>query len=246
MTRLGNQVEEEVEELKRLNLKIAFKNMVDGRYLILMNLEVLEHDETKIRVIIKGIHRSYVNAIRRFAISEVPTMAVDDIVILENSSAVYDELIAHRLGLIPLKTDLTRYVLPEECDCKSPLGCPKCRVLLVLDAEAIDKTRVVYSGELVSEDEFVKPISNSIPIVKLAPKQAIKLEAYARLGKGKEHAKWQPTTVSVLKPISEEEDNYMLYIESSGSLPAKEILTKAVEILNKKLLEFAEKSKSVK
>lgn len=209
----------------------------------MMNLQVLEHDKTKIKVIIKGIHRSYVNAIRRFAISEVPTMAIDEVVILENSSVVYDELIAHRLGLIPLKTDLTRYVLPEECDCKSALGCPRCRVLLVLDAKAIDKTRVVYSGDLMSEDEFVKPISNSIPIVKLAPKQTIKLEAYARLGKGKEHAKWQPTTVSVLKPISEEEDNYMLYIESSGSLPASEILTKAVEILHKKLLEFAEKSK---
>ena len=220
--------------------------MVDKRLLILMNLEVLERDEKKIRVIIKGIHRSYVNAVRRFAISEVPTMAIDEVVILENSSAMYDELIAHRLGLIPLKTDLTRYVLPEECDCGSPLGCPKCRVLLVLDAGAIDKTKVVYSGDLVSEDEFVKPISNSIPIVKLAPKQAIKLEAYARLGKGKEHAKWQPTTASVLKPISEDEDTYMLYIESSGSLPASEILTKAVEILNKKLSEFAEKSKGVK
>jgi DNA-directed RNA polymerase subunit D len=173
-------------------------------------------------------------------------MAIDEVVIIENSSIMYDELIAHRLGMIPLKTDLTRYVLPEECDCKSALGCPRCRVLLVLDAEATDKTRVVYSGDLKSEDEFVKPISNSIPIVKLAPRQVIKLEAYARLGKGKEHAKWQPTTVSVLKPISEEEDNYMLYIESSGSLPASEILTKAVEILNKKLLEFTEKSKDVK
>ncbi len=211
-----------------------------------MSLEILEHDGTKIKVIIKGIHRSYVNAIRRFAISEVPTMAIDDVVILENSSAIYDELIAHRLGLIPLKTDLARYVLPEECECNSPLGCPKCRVLLVLDAAAIDKTKVVYSGDLVSEDGFVKPISNSIPIVKLAPKQSIKLEAYARLGKGKEHAKWQPTTISVLKPISEEEDNCMLYIESSGSLPAREILTKAVEILKGKLLELAEKSKSVK
>jgi len=237
-------VVEGAEELKR-SIKIAFK-LVDERFLLLMNLEVLEHDEKRIKVILKGIHRSYANAIRRFAISEVPTMAIDEVVILENSSAMYDELIAHRLGLIPLKTDLTRYVLPEDCDCKSALGCPKCRVLLVLDAEAIDKTRVVYSGDLKSEDELVKPISNSIPILKLTPKQVIKLEAYARLGRGKEHAKWQPTTVSVLKPISEEEDTHMLYIESSGSLPASEILAKAVEILHKKILNFTEKSKSVK
>lgn len=212
----------------------------------MVNLQVLEQDETKIRVIVRGIHRSYANAIRRFAISEVPTMAIDEVVILDNSSAMYDELIAHRLGLIPLRTDLTRYVLPEDCDCKSTLGCPKCRVLLVLDAEAIDKTREVYSGELKSEDEIVKPINNFIPIVKLAPRQAIKLEAYARLGKGKEHAKWQPTTVSVLKPVTEEEDVYMLYMESSGSLPAGEILTRAIEVLHKKLVEFTEKLRDVK
>ncbi|MGQ9718959.1 MAG: DNA-directed RNA polymerase subunit D [Nitrososphaerales archaeon] len=212
----------------------------------MVKLQVLEQDEMKIRVIIKGIHRSYANAIRRFAISEVPTMAIDEVVILDNSSAMYDELIAHRLGLIPLRTDLTRYVLPEDCDCKSTLGCPRCRVLLVLDAEAIDKTREVYSGELKSEDEFVKPTNNFIPIVKLAPRQAIKLEAYAKLGKGKEHAKWQPTTVSVLKPVSEEEDAYMLYMESSGSLPAGEILTRAIEVLHKRLVEFTEKLRDVK
>lgn len=211
----------------------------------MVKLQILEQDEKKIKVIFKDIHRSYVNAIRRFAICEVPTIAIDEVVVLENSSVMYDELIAHRLGLIPLKTDLTRYSLPEECDCKSALGCTKCRVLLVLDVEAGNRTRVVYSGDLRSEDDFVKPTSDSIPIVKLAPKQAIKLEAYARLGKGKEHAKWQPATVSVLTPVSEEEDTYMLYIESLGSLPSSEILSKATEILYKKLLEFAEKSKSV-
>ncbi|MEM3383414.1 MAG: DNA-directed RNA polymerase subunit D [Nitrososphaerales archaeon] len=212
----------------------------------MIEIQVLEQDEKKIKVMIKGVHRSYLNAIRRFAISEVPTMAIDEVIIIENSSIMYDELLAHRLGLIPLRTDLTRYVLPEECECKSALGCPRCRVLIVLDAEATDKTKFVYSGDLKSEDKFVRPVSDSIPIVKLAPRQAIKLEAYARLGKGKEHAKWQPTTASVLKPISEEEDTHMLYIESSGSLPASEILIKAVEILHKKLSDFSEKVKGVR
>ena len=212
----------------------------------MVKLQILEHDEKKIKVIFNDIHRSYANAIRRFAICEVPSMAIDEVVVLENSSVMYDELIAHRLGLIPLKTDLARYFLPEDCDCQSALGCPKCRVLLVLDVEAGNTTRVVNSGDLRSEDEYIKPISDFIPIVKLAPRQAIKLEAYARLGKGKEHAKWQPATVSILKPISEEEGSYILYLESSGSLSASEILTKSIEILYKKLVEFNEKSKSVK
>jgi DNA-directed RNA polymerase subunit D len=186
----------------------------------------------------RGIDRAYANAIRRLAISQVPTMAIDDVVILENSSVMFDELVAHRLGLIPLKTDLSRYNLPEDCDCKSALGCQKCRVLLVLDAEASDKVRPVNSGDLVSEDSETKPISDLIPIVKLAPGQKIKLEAYARLGKGSEHAKWQATSASVLMETGKP-DEFELYIESVGSLPAPEIFTRALEKLLKSLQDFS-------
>lgn len=210
----------------------------------MVEIQVLECNDKKIRVLLKGVERSYANAIRRFAISEVPTMAIDDVVIIENSSIMYDELIAHRLGMIPLKTDLNKYVLPEECDCKSALGCPKCRVLLVLDAEAKDASRTVYSNELISEDKSVIPSSDSIPIVKLAPNQKVKLEAYARLGKGKEHAKWQPATASVLIPVNDKEDEFILYIESVGAIPAYEIFIKAVEILERKLNEFINKVSS--
>ncbi len=211
-------------------------------------MEVLEKSEERVKVHLKGVSRAYANSIRRIVLSEVPCMAIDEIVILENSSIMYDELLAHRLGLVPLKTDLSRYVLPEDCDCENPLGCPKCRVLLVLDAESKEGVKDVVSGDLRSEDESTIPISPDITIVKLAAGQKIKLEAYARLGKGKEHAKWQPASVSVLKPTSEEDtgDDYTLEIESVGSLSASEIFVKAVEILNEKLQEFNEKSRSLK
>jgi DNA-directed RNA polymerase subunit D len=204
----------------------------------LLSIDVVESSPSRIRVRLKGIDRAYANAIRRIAISQVPTMAIDDVVILENSSVMFDELVAHRLGLIPLKTDLNKYNLPEECDCKNPLGCQKCRVLLVLDAEATDKVRTVNSSDLVSEDPETKPISDSIPIVKLAPGQKIKLEAYARLGRGSEHAKWQPTSASVLIETGKP-DEYELCIESVGSLPAPEIFTTAIEKLQKSLSEIS-------
>jgi DNA-directed RNA polymerase subunit D len=205
----------------------------------LVSIDVIESDPTRLRIRLKGIDRSYANAIRRMAISQVPTMAIDDVVILENSSVMFDELVAHRLGLIPLKTDLGRFNLPEDCDCKSPLGCQKCRVLLVLDAESTDKVRTVSSADLVSEDPETKPISDTIPIVKLAPGQKIKLEAYARLGKGSEHAKWQPTSASVLIETGRP-DEFELYIESVGSIPAPEIFTRAMEKLQKSLGEFGQ------
>ena len=165
-------------------------------------------------------------------------MAIDEVVILENSSVLYDELMAHRLGLLPLKTDLERYILPEQCDCRSPLGCSKCRVLLVLDSQARDRVVTIYSGELVSEDKEVIPISDKIPIVKLATGQKVKLEAYAKLGRGKDHAKWQPVSASVLTETGKE-DEFELYIESVGSLTAPTILSKAAEILHDKLGQFA-------
>src|SRR5271169_5425064 len=166
--------------------------------MVIPKIKVLEESDEKVSLQLEGVDRSYANAVRRFCISEVPSMAIDDIVILENSSVLYDEILAHRLGMVPLRTDLERYVLPEKCDCGSPLGCQKCRVLLVLDAVAQDKPRTVMSGDLVSEDREIKPVSPNIPLVKLAAGQAVKLEAYARLGRAKEHAKWQPSTVAIL------------------------------------------------
>ena len=200
-------------------------------------VKVLQETEDTISLQLEGVDRSYANAVRRFCISEVPSMAIDDIVILENSSVLYDEILSHRLGMIPLRTDLERYVLPEKCDCGSPLGCQKCRVLLVLDATAHDKPRTVYSGDLVSEDREIAPISPSIPLVKLAQGQSVKLEAYARLGRGKEHAKWQPATTSVLTE-GKSDDSYVLRVESSGGMPAKDIVIKAIGILEEKLKEI--------
>jgi DNA-directed RNA polymerase subunit D len=206
---------------------------VDG----LNSIKILESDNNHIVIEFNDIPRQYVNAIRRLSISQVPTFAIDDVVILENSSVMHDEAIAHRLGLIPLRTDLERFVMSHLCDCKSTLGCSKCKVLLVLDAESQDKTKVVTSVDLISEDEVVRPVNSEIPIVSLAPGQKLKFEAYARLGTGKNHAKWQPTSVAVVKD-SKEEDDSILVIESNGSLTPQEIVLEAAKILGIKIKEF--------
>ena len=200
-------------------------------------IKILESSDSHVKLLLKGIDRVYANALRRFAISEVPCMAIDEIVIHENSSVLYDEILAHRLGLIPLTTDLEGYILPQDCDCKTSLGCSKCRVLLVLDAVATDEVKTIYSGDLVSEDTRVKPYVDNIPIIKLAPSQKIKLEAYAKLGKGRHHAKWQPVTISTLTD-TDNDSEFHLTLESTGSLPANEILLQATSILNTKLKDM--------
>ncbi len=158
----------------------------------IMQIQVLSRHDNSIRFMVSGISTAFANALRRIMMAEVPTMAIEDCMIVENSSIMFDEIISHRLGLIPLTTDLDSYVLPDECSCKAELGCTRCRVSLSLEADAAQESRYVFSSELMSEDPQVRPVSGTIPIAKLGPGQRIRLEAYARLGKGAEHSKWQP------------------------------------------------------
>ncbi|TRO52488.1 DNA-directed RNA polymerase subunit D [Candidatus Bathyarchaeota archaeon] len=164
-----------------------------------VKIEVLEKDGTTLRVVIREADVPLMNALRRIGLAQVPSMAIDEVVMIENSSILQDEIIAHRLGLTPLKTDLDGYNLPEECKCKSEFGCNLCRVTFTLDADSVEGTRTVYSGELLSENPQIVPVSDKIPIIKLAKGQKLKLEAYARLGKGQDHAKWQPVAMCAYK-----------------------------------------------
>lgn len=163
-----------------------------------LEIKILEEKDNLVRFLLNGTNPAHANALRRAMIAEVPAMAIDDVIIIENTSVLYDEIIAHRMGLIPLKTDLDSYVLPEECDCKSELGCSKCRASFTLEAEAGDEAIMVYSSDLKPESD-ITPVSGNIPIVKLGPTQKLRLEAYARLGHGREHAKWQPVSACAYK-----------------------------------------------
>ena len=168
-----------------------------------MEVKILQKHDKRLRFFASGIDIPEANAIRRIMISDVPAMAITEVVIIENSSVMYDEVLAHRIGLIPLKTDLDSFVLPDVCSCGSELGCNKCSVSFTLNAEASTSVRTVYSGELKSINPDVVPASDKIPLLKLAPGQRIKLEAYAKLGLGKNHVKWQPVSVSSYKYVPE-------------------------------------------
>jgi len=163
-----------------------------------MDIQIIEEKENYLRFLLKGVNHAYANALRRIMLAEVPAMAIEDVIVIENTSVLYDEIIAHRLGLIPLKTDLEAYVLPEDCDCKSELGCSKCSASFTLESEAGDEPLMVYSSDLKPESG-VTPVSGNIPIVKLGPTQKLRLEGYARLGRGVEHAKWQPVSACAYK-----------------------------------------------
>jgi len=192
-----------------------------------LSLEITNENEQKVSVKIKGVPLQYVNALRRICLNGVPIYAVESIDVLENSSVLADEGVAHRIGLIPLKTDLSASKDGNEND----------KIMLTLDSGITDETRTILSGELKSQDDTVVPTSNNIPIVTLAPGQSIKFEAYARLGKGTEHARWNSANIATLTE-TEKDDEKILTVESTGALNPKHIILSSVEQLSSKLSEF--------
>jgi len=194
----------------------------------LSTIQVLTSDEKKISIKLKGVTLQYANALRRICLNGVPIYAIDTVDIIENSSVLADEGITHRLGLIPLKTDLSR---SDESDS---------RIMLTLDSGDDTETgRIVTSAELSSDDTVVKPSSDQIPIIHLAPGQKLKFEAYARLGRGTEHAKWNSSNIAVLLD-TKKEDEHILTVETTGALKPREIILGGISELAKRLEEFKE------
>jgi DNA-directed RNA polymerase subunit D len=160
-----------------------------------MEIQFSSIDDSLARFTLAGASPAFANAFRRAMIGEVPTLAIDDVRIYDNTSAFFDEMLAHRLGLIPLKTDLSTLTTQEKCACGGA-GCPGCMVTFTLSVEG---PKTVLSSDLISQDPHATAVYDNIPIVKLAKGQKLVIEARATLNTGRVHAKWQPTLVCGFK-----------------------------------------------
>lgn len=201
-----------------------------------MNLEVLEKNDTKLVFVVSGISIEMINAIRRIIISQIPVMAIDEVIILKNDSPLYDEIVAHRLGLIPLKTNLDIYNLPRDCECGG-YGCALCQVSLTCEiTNTTNKSMIINSGDLKSNDPDVIPVHNEIPILKIDKNSKVIIEAYAILGTGKDHAKFSPVSNCAYRfyPVIEFDESKLTDIEELN-LIVKMCPEKLFELSNKKL-----------
>jgi len=185
-----------------------------------VKLEVIKASEDELEFILKDATIPLANAIRRISMSQVSVFAIDSVTFYENSSALFDEYIANRLALLPLKTE-DGYKEEDE-------------VLFSLDTEG---PGTVYSKDLKSHDKKIKCVYDKIPIMNLVEGQKLRLEAKARLGIATEHAKFQPGIVSY-KYDPKDEKTFRFKVESFGQMSAKKIITKAAEILEKKCKEL--------
>lgn len=212
-----------------------------------------------------NISETLANAIRR-SVHEVPILAIDEVEFYKNDSALFDEVLAHRLGLVPLKTE------------KSMSGKTKIDLKLSKSGPC-----TVYAGDLKGSADVLYP---KIPIVILGEGHKLELGATATLGIGLQHAKYMPglcyyrhilevksspeadkiiqsSSYGLIKPEKKgsrwlcdlndlevdeilakdkeavkDTSELLFVIESYGNMPAKEILAKAVEALEHNLKAF--------
>lgn len=135
-----------------------------------------------------------INSLRRAIMQTIPTVAVENVRIYENTSVLFDEFLAHRLAMIPLKAGSAKLKGGEKS-------------IMTLQKEG---PCTVYSGDIAASAAGVEVCEKKIPLVKLKKGQTVKMEMDAIAGYGKEHVKWQPALVSyqeVAKIITDKECN---------------------------------------
>ncbi len=131
-------------------------------------MKLIEKKENQITFTAE-INESLANAMRRY-INKIPILAIDEVEILKNDSPLYDETIAHRLGLIPLKPG-------KDVKKKNP------KIKLVSKEEGM-----IYSKEL----KGIEIIHENMPITFLNKGQELEITATTKIGKGIEHSKFSP------------------------------------------------------
>ncbi|AHG04178.1 DNA-directed RNA polymerase subunit D [Halobacterium sp. DL1] len=138
------------------------------------DVEFIERGDRESLFVVRNITPAFANGIRRAILADVPTLSIEDVRFVENSSVMFDEQIALRLGLVPLTT-------PDDFAVGDT-------VTLALDVEG---PGTAYSGDLVSSDPDVEAADKNVPIIELKDDQRLEFEADAVLAHGRDHAKHQ-------------------------------------------------------
>lgn len=182
-----------------------------------MKLTILENNEESIKFRLADTNYSFANALRRAMINGVGTLAIDTVTFYDNSSAMFDEYIAHRIGLIPIHT-------PKDYGEKD-------EVVFSLSAEG---PGTVYSKELSSTAKGIKVANEKIPIIKLAEGQKLKIDGKAVFRNATKSSKFQPGLVTY-KAI--DDNTFEFYVESFGQMTAVEIVHRALSVISEDVKE---------
>ncbi len=190
-----------------------------------MEISVLNEEGRRLEFRLSDAPVGFANLLRRYAMSQVPTFAIDQVTVYENSSAVFDEYIANRVGLVPLKMG-GKYKPDDE-------------VGFTLEASG---PCTVYSGDLKAGAEKIKVATDHIPLLKLLQDQNLRLEAKAIMGVGRKHAKWQAGMAGY--EITPAGLNFK--VESFMQMPPRDMMLTAAELVESKCDDMLEQLSGVR
>ncbi len=162
----------------------------------------------RIEFVASDLSISFANMIRRYSMSRVPVLAIENVTFYDNTSAFWDEYVAHRLGLMPITT---------------PDKTPKtAEIIFSLDAEG---PKTVYSSDLQSSDKGISMAKDKIPIATLGQNQHLRFEAKAVLGDATKHAKFQAGLVS----YGEEDKGLRMFVESFYQMEPSDVILRGCD-----------------
>jgi hypothetical protein len=175
-----------------------------------MKLVLEKKHGNRIEFIGSDVSLPFANMVRRYSMSYVPVLAINAVTFYDNSSAFWDEYIAHRLGLMPVSTpDKT----PESAE-----------IVFTLDAQG---PKTVYASDMVSSDKDISLVKGGIAVVTLGADQRLRLEAKAVVRTGRTHAKFQAGLVS----YGEEKNGLHFMVESFYQMEPVEVISRGCDVI---------------
>ncbi|KAG7098558.1 hypothetical protein E1B28_000492 [Marasmius oreades] len=180
-------------------------------------VRIRELTNEKVNFVLENVDLAFANSLRRVVMADLPTVAIDMVEFMTNTTVLPDEFIAHRLGMIPLVSTACDEAMRYSRDCNCTSSCPYCSIVLLLNVSCADAvTMDVTSNHLTIEPpmnidfddtgeelakrskDFGTPVnknrlgSQPVLICKIRKGQELNVRCIAKKGLAKEHAKWSP------------------------------------------------------
>ena len=184
-----------------------------------ITVKVRNITESEMCLEIGNVDTYFVNALRRILLAEIPTMAAETLRVVKNTTIVQDEMIAHRLGLIPLRAT-------EDALMSTDVG-----MSLSFECQE-DEPVSVYAKDLELSDG-IEVACGDILLAKMTRGQELVIEVDCRKGTGREHCKWSPVCHAGFRP-TDKARTYIFNIETVGSMTPDDAFLASLKILEEK------------
>lgn len=226
---------------KVLDLQARAITGVDGRELV-DECEMPDGGLVKARLVLYDSDYKWANVVRRIMMNKIRALAITNVTFRRNISAFPDEILAHRISMIPVR--YKNGVVPKHNQGGVSFSL---QVFIPEDAPS-SVTRISSSQMEVTVPDvtlaFSSKESDGFTIAKLAPKQCLDLVCAASVGQGMSHARFSVVTSVGFKKV---DNDYHLTVEMAGQMKPSVVVDAAMqtlaEILNSLRTSFSLRSK---